>query len=165
MKHYILDANNIAYRHPGLRSVIAATPEALATAFAGLLAAYVQRYPSYRFTVVFDGATAGAAGLPSAVSVRCAAAHEAADDVIRTLVRSETAPASCVVVSSDTEVYNFARAHACTAMTADAFLREIATTPAPAAKTGRGGTGGSGEKPSGVSRAELAVMKKLFGLE
>jgi predicted RNA-binding protein with PIN domain len=164
MKRYILDANNIAHKHPGLRSVIASTPEALATAFVGLLASYVQRYPSYRFTVVFDGSSGQAVGTPRSVSVVSAAMHQAADDVIRQLIRNETAPGSCVVVSSDTEVYNFARAHSCTVMTADAFLREITPTTGTSGKSGKGG-GGHGEKPSGVSRAELAVMKKLFGLE
>lgn len=164
MKRYILDANNIAHRHPGLRGVITATPESLATAFMGLLAPYAQRYPSYHFTVVFDGASGRTLGVPRSVTVVSAAKHQAADDVIRELIRSESAPASCVVVSSDTEVYNFARAHSCTAMTADVFLREIAPVADTPTKTGKG-SGGHGEKPSGVSRAELAIMKKLFGLE
>lgn len=164
MKRYILDANNIAHKHPGLRGVITATPDALATAFVGLLASYAQRYPSYRFTAVFDGTSGQTVGAPRSVTVISAAEHQAADDVIRELIRNERAPASCVVVSSDTEVYNFARAHSCTAMTADAFLREIAPPTSTSSKTGKGG-GGHGEKPSGVSRAELAAMKKLFGLE
>lgn len=166
IKRYILDGNNIVHKHPVLRKVFTATPDAARTALVEQLAPFARRYSSYRFCIVFDGNCAPMASLPRNISVQSAEYNQSADDVIKQLIRKEKSPAQCVIVSSDTDVYNAARAHACTAVTAEAFLGEIQTAaPAPQPSGKRGGGSAHGEKPSGVSRAEIAAMKKLFGLE
>lgn len=163
MKRFIIDANNVLHKHPLWRKVVAETPGAARTALVEALVPYARRYPSYRFLLVFDGESNTNAALPTAIRAVSASGGRTADDLIRAEIRAERSPDRCVVVSSDTEVYNSARAHACTAMTSEEFLREI--SPGSPAK-GSGSRGGSGgEKPSGVSRAEIAAMKKLFGLE
>ncbi len=163
MKRFIVDANNVLHKHPLLRKVLAETPVAARTALVEAVVPYSRRYPSYRFLLVFDGAGNTVAGLPNAIRTVFASGGRTADDLIRAEIHAERAPDKCVVVSSDTEVYNSARVHACTAMTSEEFLREIATASV-SARSGRS-SGGGGEKPSGVSRAEIAAMKKLFGLE
>lgn len=163
-KRYILDGNNIIHKHPVLRKVFATTPSAARTALVEQLAPFAQRYSSYRFHLVFDSDCTAMASLPHNIAVTSAPQGQSADDVIKRLIRKEKSPAHCVVVSSDTDVYNAARAHACTAVTAEAFLRDI-QPPAPSTPSRKRGGTGTGEKPSGVSRAEIATMKKLFGLE
>lgn len=163
MKRFIVDANNVMHKHLSWRRVLAGTPDAARTALVEAVVPYARRYPSYRFLLVFDGAGTAVSGLIPAIRAAYAMSGRTADDLIRAEIHAERSPDSCVVVSSDTEVYNSARAHACTAMTAEDFLQELARATAPSGK--RRGGGGGGEKPSGVSRAEIAAMKKLFGLE
>lgn len=163
MKTFIIDANNVLHRDPAWRAALAGAPSSARTVLVEALAPYARRYSAYAFLLVFDGESGTATSLPRNVAVRSASAPQTADDVIKHEIRSLRTPENCIVVSSDTEVYNAARAHACTAMTADEFIREIRSvlSPPPSVRTGSSG----GEKPSGVSRAEIAAMKKLFGLE
>lgn len=166
IKRYILDGNNIVHKHPVLRKVFTATPDAARTALVEQILPFARRYPSHRFCLVFDGKCTLMASLPHNISIESAEQNQSADDVIKKLIRKEQSPAHCVVVSSDTDVYNAARAHACTALTSEDFLNEIKNAASATQSTGKGGgSSGRGEKPSGVSRAEIATMKKLFGLE
>ncbi len=163
MKRFIIDANNVLHKHPLWRKVLVETPPAARTALVEAIVPYSRRYPSYRFLLVFDGVATTVAGLPSAIRTLFASGDRTADDLIRAEIHAERSPDKCVVVSSDTEVYNSARAHACTAMTSEQFLQEISSGASPVSP--KRGSGPGGEKPSGVSRAEIAAMKKLFGLE
>lgn len=159
MKHYILDANNIIHKHrewkhTAQRDVNEATSRLLIA-----LHAYATRYPAYRFTVVLDAVETSLQSTARNITMVTAHNHTNADAVIKEFIRKEGSPRTCVVVSSDTEVYKYARIHAITALRSEEFITEITQTP-QAQTSARTST--KKEKPLGVSKRHVHEFSDLF---
>jgi predicted RNA-binding protein with PIN domain len=98
-------------------------------ALLNFIAASVDPKDISRTIVVFD-AREPPPGLPRAVehrgiSVRFAAKHESADDLIAELIRAESAPRRLVVVSSDHAVQRAARRRKANAVDSDVWYAEL----------------------------------------
>ncbi len=159
MWHYILDAFNIIHKSKELKELMDFSPEAGGMGLVKLLDSILNKYPSYKFTVIFDGKWDNVYSRNKNIKIKMSGALPA-DDLIRELIKIDKRPSNCVVVSSDMEIYNFARLYACTAMKSEDFLfsrpgREAIKTAASLIK-------GETEKPEFVSKYEIESMKKLF---
>lgn len=166
MKHFILDANNIIHVRPEWRSLLHKAPDAARNALLISVIDDARRHPGYTFTVVFDGAPSPYLATGARVKTICSGARTTADEVIKRIIRSEQDPHQCIVVSSDTEIHNFARRNACTPLSSTAFLHRLLSVIQPAtADAAKREDAEQDEKPAGVSHAELKEMKRLFGIK
>ena len=129
-----------------------------------LVEEYARRRRDVLFTIVFDGVNAGVERRETNVNVRETRRFQEADEVIKDLVRLEDRPQRVTVISSDTEVYGFAKRSGCNVKSAPAFLRDLRTSggakPTPEARRLA-----STDKPESVSRSEIEAMKRMFGIK
>ncbi|HYF03448.1 MAG TPA: NYN domain-containing protein [Patescibacteria group bacterium] len=163
MKHYILDGNNILHKHSGWAELFKRAPAEACRALLISCESFLKIYPSYKLSIVFDGQIP-----PVSSTLIKIFAAQPADKKIKDLIRTFQNPKLAVVVSSDTEVWNYARLNTATALRSEDFLKELPlfnSPTQPAIKTSAAKTKTPKEKPSGVSKNEIQIMKKLFGLE
>jgi predicted RNA-binding protein with PIN domain len=160
MMHYILDANNLMYKDRQLHSLLKTSLDYAQTALIKLINDYAARYKKYRITVVFDGSADVDLPIAKNVFVK-SSGSDLADSLIKELVRIEENPRLCTVVSSDMEVYNYARLNSCQAVLCEQFLSELLET----SKSKNINAETDSEKPAGVSKKEIRRMKELFGVE
>lgn len=120
MKHFILDTYNISAllsrAGPGNRAVYY-----LVT----LIRYFALKHPSYKISLVVDGASPGEFMLPPNAVVIESGISVKADDVIKEMVDLEINKPNCTVVSSDLEVNNYARISSCKALKSDEFLDRL----------------------------------------
>ena len=164
MLHYILDAHNIMHKDPTMKRQMDSSLTTARQTLLSLVESYARRRRDILFTIVFDGVNAGVQRKEENVNVRETRRFQEADEVIKDLVRLEERTQRVTVISSDTEVHNFAKLSGCTVKSANAFLRELrsesGTKPTPEARRLA-----STDKPDSVSRSEMEAMKRLFGLK
>jgi predicted RNA-binding protein with PIN domain len=166
MKHYILDAHNILHKHPQWRRLI--EQRELRQARQALVDAIVQlaeRYPAFFFTLVFDGINTSVRAPYRNIAVYEAPRGTPADVIIKQRIDADPHPRQCIIVSSDTEVHNYARRSGCTVMAAHDFLQELqkprydkSSDEFALLKSG------SAEKPSALSASEREEFRRLFGV-
>jgi hypothetical protein len=121
---------------------------------------YAAGYKKHRITLVFDGDAD--VDIPPASNVYIkASGSDLADNVIKEIVRIDPNPKLITVVSSDMEVYNYARLHSCEAMLCEEFLEQLKKS----SKSKDIRHTAESEKPAGVSKKEMRRMKELFGIE
>jgi predicted RNA-binding protein with PIN domain len=164
MQHVILDAHNIMHKDPTMKALMDRSLTDARQALVTLVEGLARKRPDVYYSVVFDGVNAGVLSPLTNVVIRETRRFQEADDIIKDLVRREARPNLVTVVSSDNEVHNFAKLSGCTVKSSAAFLRE-----ARASLTGNKATPqekrlATTDKPTHVSRSEIEVMKKLFGL-
>jgi predicted RNA-binding protein with PIN domain len=99
------------------------------TAMLNFLAASLEREQLKHAVVAFDAAHAPR-GLPSeaehrGLSVRFAARHETADELIEELIRIDSAPRKLTVVSSDHRLQQAARRRRATAIDSEAWYEQL----------------------------------------
>jgi YacP-like NYN domain len=164
MQHFILDAHNIMHKDATMKALMDTSLTDARQALVTLVEGLARKRPDVHFSIVFDGINAGVASRLPNVVVRETRRAQEADDVIKDLVRREHRPNLTTVVSSDTEVYNFARVSACTAKSSSAFLREARASLSGNKATPQDKRLATTDKPTHVSRSELEAMKRLFGL-
>jgi hypothetical protein len=117
MKHYILDTYNIT------NLIRQADSNNRAIYFLVTLIRYFSlKHPTYSISMVFDGFATQEFMLPPNVFVVNSGYDTKADEIIKDMIDFEQAKASCTVVSSDLEVYSYARISSCKPMKSDDFL-------------------------------------------
>jgi predicted RNA-binding protein with PIN domain len=163
MKHYILDGNNILHKHSGWAELFKRAPAEACRALVLSCEAFLKIYPSYKISIVFDGTIPSVSSTLLKIFVA-----SPADTKIKELIRQMQNPKLAVVVSSDTEVWNYARLNTATAQRSEDFLKELPlqnSPTQPAFKSVAQKEKTPKEKPAGVSKTEIQTMKKLFGLD
>ncbi len=164
MNHYILDAHNVIHKHPVWRTLITRTM--LGEARQGLVnavARLAQRYPAFFFTIVFDGTNTRVRAPYRNIAIYESPRGIPADIIIKQRIDADPQPRQCIIISSDTEVHNYARRSGCSTMSADEFLRQLDKPylDKDSEEFYRKKHGGE-EKPSAVSKSELEEFKRLF---
>ena len=164
MLHYILDAHNIMHKDATMKRQMDSSLTTARQTLLSLVEGYARRRRDILFTIVFDGVNAAVQRQEINVNVRETRRFQEADEVIKDLVRLEEQTRRVTVISSDTEVHNFAKLSGCAVKSANAFLRELrsdsSTKPTPEARRLA-----STDKPDNVTKAELEAMKRMFGLK
>ncbi len=168
MQEYIIDAHNVIHTSSQFRGFISQGINAARVALLNAIESYAQDYPSYTFTVVFDGRNAGVSSAYRMVKVQYSN-NKTADELIKKRIRKLSGKRNVIIVSSDTEVHNFARVNAMQVEGSNQFAQKISSGKK---KNNGGSSKGSkrkthdvhNEKPTSVSKREIEEMKKLFGL-
>ncbi len=132
---YLVDGNNLIGHSPDLRARSEASRKELVKRISAF-----HRTKHAKVTVIFDGEAGELVpdGLVlGGVKVIFSGPRMDADRKIKHIIRESTNPKSLIVVSSDNEVYNFARLHGAKAMKCHQFnemLREAAQATTDEAK-------------------------------
>ncbi len=155
MKHYILDTYNITslIRQP-------AGADKAIYFLVTLVRYFSYRYPSYRITLAVDGVMGHDPMLPENVVIAESGSRKA-DDVIKDLVDMEMNKPNCVVVSSDLEVFSYARISACKAVKSDEFLDRLQRIYSEATASKQA----SSEKPITITSKEKQRLLNAFDKE
>ncbi len=167
MQEYIIDAHNVIHTNVQFRNQISQGIDAARLSFLTAVESYSTDYPSYTFTVVFDGRNAGVGSAYHQVKVQYSN-NKTADELIKKRIRKLSGNKNVIIVSSDTEIHNYARVNAMKVEGATQFAQKILSGK----RKNTGGTKGKkrfihdtkNEKPTSVSKREIEEMKKLFGL-
>jgi predicted RNA-binding protein with PIN domain len=163
MQHFILDAHNIMHKDPAMKRLMDVSLTDARQALVSLVESVAQKRADAYFSVVFDGVNAGVASSLRNVVIRETRRFQEADEIIKDLVRREESPRLATVVSSDTEVHNFAKLSGCAVKSSEAFLRELHASAGRLAKSSPEEKRlAVHDKPTHVSRAEIEALKKLF---
>ncbi len=167
MQEYIIDAHNVIHTTGQFRNFIAQGIDAARVALLNAIESFAQDYPSYIFTVVFDGRNAGVSSAYRMVKVQYSN-NKTADELIKKRIRKLSGKRNVIIVSSDTEVHNYARVNALQVESSSQFAQKILSGK----RKNKGGSNSNkrkekyvhNEKPTTVSKREIEEMKKLFGL-
>lgn len=154
MNRYIIDGNNLVHKVPHLKMLAAGSMAAAAESLQLLLFEFIRKYPSYKITLVFDGFQKSL-NLTPAIRVVNSGRAKIADSIIKAIIREQDACANIYVVSSDNEIYNYARLHACNVLLSEEFAGQILNIVENLPP----------EKPSRSSGAEKAELLQLFSAE
>ena len=164
MQHFILDAHNIMHKDPTMKRLMDVSLTDARQALVSLVEGVAIRRADAYLSIVFAGVNAGVASPLRNVVIRETRRFQEADEIIKDLVRREDSPRLTTVVSSDTEVHNFAKLSGCGVKSSEAFLRELRSSAAHGAKSSpQEKRLAVQDKPTNVSRAEIEALKKLFG--
>ena len=166
MKTYIIDGNNLLHKNPVWHSLHGRAPHDAAQALIFSLENFSKKFSSYRIEVFFDGNEGAPKTAQKNIFIHTAS-H--ADTAIKERIKKISSTVTFFVVSSDTEVHNFARIHGCTVQSSENFLSELkkisSEMSSPSGKNFSPEKGKRPDKPQGVSKEEIKRMKKLFGLD
>ncbi|MCB0833870.1 MAG: NYN domain-containing protein [Bacteroidetes bacterium] len=124
--HWIIDAYNVIHRIPRFRSRLGTALEQARASLLKTLQGFA-RSQRASCTVVFDGADV-ASQLPDragGLNIAFAKPPRKADDVIKKLVDDLKNRSQITVVSSDLEVYRYAKASGCKVMTSEEFDAKV----------------------------------------
>ncbi len=159
MKHYILDTFNVINKFNLSKSHKKDVHTAI-SALIELIKNYQNRYSSYQFTLVCDGRTDEPINLVGKIRI-INSGNQSADAIIKQIIDKASVRTNLVVVSSDLEVYSYAKANLCSVLTAENFLKLIDDSPQKNNKLHKT----IKEKPFAPSKREIEEYKKLFGEE
>ena len=157
MKHFILDAFNIIHKDNELSGLMKKSLDLAANTLLNYVTMVTDKYPAYKFTVVYDADPAVfQPGNPN-IQIINAGAGRIADEIIKKLVKNENQPSLTTVVSSDIELYKFARIYACTPMYSEEYI-----IYAKSLAEERASVSSYFDKPDEISEEEFEEMQLLF---
>lgn len=159
MRHYIIDVHNVLHQHPEWRQYLQRSMLREARqGFVSALIRFAERYPAFFFTLVFDGVNTGVIAPKRNIAIIEAPRGTPADILIKQQIDRDPQPRQCVVISSDTEVHNYARLSGCTVWSSAVFLQELKNFEARQAHNISSGN----EKPIQSSNSEIEELRRLF---
>ncbi len=160
MEHYIIDSLNVINKSSFFKSKFSISKSSAIAAFCDKVCVYAGKCPSYKFTIVVDGTEMPNNPPYPNIKLISSGAVRTADDKIKEIINNSHSKKNIVVVSSDREVYNYARANTCKAMESDAFIKLLFPQDAPKPNTKQFYE--KSEKPSHSSRKDFEEFKRLF---
>lgn len=162
MKTYILDALNVINYSPTLRQLLNISKENSVSALCSELSTFLLKYPSYKCIVVVDGNLQSINKYNQNISL-VESQNNTADDKIKEIFSKITNKNNIVIVSTDTEVYNFARMNATDAMTSNDFLNLISDNKKHEPSKNKAIKGNvKNDKPKSASKKDINFFKELF---
>lgn len=178
MKTFIIDAFNLMHKNRDLAEKLKISPETASDSLIVLINSFAAIYPTYQFILVFDGNFQNTRqeiqiGKTGKVTIKSQqllnnsnprikikfSGNESADKIIKIIIEGETNRKNLAVVTSDTEVHNFAKIHSCEVISSEDFNHKIKNPPRKIKHEKSVRT----EKPLSSSRNEIDEFKKLFG--
>ncbi len=122
IRKYIIDGNNLIGKIAELKKLQKSNPQASREKLVFLLRRYFDKH-KFEVSLYFDG-------FPKEIiaggKIRIKYSYEdAADFFIKREIDASENPRTLAVVSSDSEIFDYAKINACKAMKAEEFLRQI----------------------------------------
>lgn len=161
MKQYIIDGFNLIHKSSALKSKLSQGKNIAVAALIEIVRQYAADYPSYSFTIFIDGAKDCEVLKPAKVETIFSGKTLTADELIKQYVAKHHQAKLLTVVSSDVEVYNYARIHACEAIISEDFLK-IIQKPKAINTAYKYAKSTKKEKPNSASRKNIEEFKRLF---
>lgn len=162
MKTYIIDALNVINISSTLRPLLNNSKDIAVSAFCSELSIYLQKFPSYKFIVVVDGNLQPINKYNRNITI-VESQNNTADNKIKEIFSNLPNKSNIDIVSSDTEVYNFARMNAAGAITSIDFIQQISSKQSSNPSANKSNISkGKQDKPSSPSKKDVNFFKELF---
>ncbi|MDT3739653.1 MAG: NYN domain-containing protein [Candidatus Kapabacteria bacterium] len=164
MKTYIIDALNVIHISPNLRQLLNNSKENAVSALCSEISGYLKRYPSYKAMIIIDGAAGNLNKYNQNISL-IESQNNTADNKIKEIIEKSQNKSSFIVVSNDTEVYNYAKMNVVTVMTSTDFIKIISEYSPNVPINSKGNSSGKRnkkEKPNSPTKKEMLEFKELF---
>lgn len=169
MKIYLVDAFNVMHQIPDLKRMLNSSKdmacESLLVKIDSLKRGGRLRN---RFYVVYDGFFESSMATDPNLKI-IQSKGKTADEIIKRHIDKSPNKRNITVVSSDTEVHNYARLNGCEAIESTQFINTYLSTQSHRDSNGNSSKSpaksnptGKSEKPSHISRGEINEMMKLF---
>ncbi len=162
MKTYIIDALNVINISPTLKPILNSSKDNAVSAFCSELSIYLQKYPSYKFIVVVDGNLQPINKYNRNITL-VESQNNTADNKIKEIFSNMPNKSNINIVSSDNEVYNYARMNAAGAITSIDFIQQISQKHSSKSPTTKSSSSkGKQDKPNSPSKKDVNFFKELF---
>lgn len=163
MKTYIIDALNVINYSQSLKTLLNSSKDNAVSGLCSELSQYLQKYPSYKFIVVVDGSISQINKFHKNVTV-ISSQNNTADNKIKEIFSNLANKNLIEIVSTDTEVYNYARMNSAGALTSSDFLNLIKTPKNDNVGNSKQVRKASNkkEKPSQNTKKDMTMFKELF---
>ena len=125
MRHIIIDAFNLIFRTKELNERASKSIETAMKSMIEMLRAYSYTFPSFKFTVIFDGEAGEFSNPRKQIRILNSGDNEKADDIIKRIIREEIHTNDCYVISSDVELMNYAKINSCSAISSEEFIKML----------------------------------------
>lgn len=169
MKTYIIDAYNLICKDKNLFDKCNRDRAIALAALIELVATHSDRYPSYQYRIVADGFINHFASSPNPRISISFSNTKTADEKIKKMVAQSANKSNLIVISSDTEVYNFAKIYGVEAAESEAFLKILNGTQQIGSQKSINRNakdvsknGILRDKPGGMGRREMQNFMQMF---
>lgn len=159
MKTYIIDLFNLIHKDNEIKQLFKTDMNNGINAMAAKISIFAAKYTSYKFKLILDGSNYSVSKYSHNIKF-VESDHKTADTVIKENISKIKNTSNTIVVSSDTEVYNYARVHACTALLSEEFLNKIIIKHN---NTKKFKSKRNNEKPNRVTKKEYQEFLEIFG--
>lgn len=161
MKTYIVDTLNVINLDNELKSMSLQSKEIAVSAFCSRLANFLNKYSAYKVLLVIDGSLDSINKYHQNIELITTKSTNA-DDKIKELISNSKIKSNLEIVSSDTEVYNFARMNAVNIVTASEFLKILTSNNISKITNSQLTKKHKKEKPANASKKEIKLLSEMF---
>ncbi len=159
MKKFLIDAHNLIHKDAELKKKFIKNPATASNSLLELVRIFSNKYPSYKFLVIFDGYFEGVS-IPHPSITTIFSHKQTADTIIKEQIKNSLSTKNIVVVSSDSEVLSYSRIYSCELYTSEEFLlfiKPIEDTPIKSSNFEN-----NKEKPNFTSKKDMDFFKNAF---
>ncbi len=160
MINIVIDGFNLIHKCPMLKKKLYQSKELAIASLLESMRQYSERFPSYKITLYIDGIKSEQLLNSNKIDLFFSGKDLLADDLIKKHIAEKHKIFELTVVSSDTEVFNFARVHACKVCTSEEFLRQL-FPPEKSVNPPRNSSSIKSEKPN-CSRKNFNEFLDIF---
>lgn len=158
MKIFIIDTLNVIFKSKDLKNK---NKENAVSSFCIILSNYIKKYPSYKIMLIVDGTISNINNYHKNISI-IESLNITADNKIKEIVESSPLKNKLEVVSSDTEVYNFARMNGINVILSEDFLKMINFQNINRMQNKSNKSISDTSKPQKSSKKEIEELSQLF---
>jgi uncharacterized protein len=159
MKTYIIDGTNILHKDSDLRLKMRKNYEIACNSLLNKIKSYHYNYQTFKFYLFFDGAIDTKIESIPAIAIKFSI-DDSADNLIKQFIKSLNNRKNISVVSSDTEIINYAHIHSIDAISSEDFLKII--EPKSLSINQKHSKYSKSEKPNGCGRKQIKEFLDLF---
>lgn len=162
MKIYLIDAFNLMHKIPDTKKLLNKSKEiaceSLTAKFNDII---IRNNQGNMYKLVFDGNFSSQSAKNNNLTI-IESRGKSADEVIKKMIDKAKNKRIISVVSSDTEVHNYARLNSCEVVSSEKFISLYFSR---LKQKHTKGDNLNFEKPTYVSKSEIDELKKLFGVD
>ncbi len=159
MKTFIIDGSNVLHKDSDLRQKMRKDYSIACNSLINRIKAYRSKYPTFKFVIFFDGVSNNKIENSTGINIFFSLV-ESADKLITSFIDKLANKNNTSLVSSDTELINYARIHSIDIILSDEFLNLIEQNQISA--TGKSSKSIKSEKPNGCGRKQVKEFLDLF---
>ncbi|GAB1370612.1 hypothetical protein MASR1M45_06730 [Candidatus Kapaibacterium sp.] len=164
MKTYLIDTLNVIHKSSELKKLLNQSKETAVSGLCSRLANHFKKYPTYKATLVIDGKLDVINTFSTNITI-IESQNNTADNKIKEIIEKSNKKSNIIVVSSDAEVFKFARIYGIVANESLSFLSEIDTNHSISPKYNQPDKKNPKSKPQRATKKEMSEFMNLFNNE